>query len=209
MSQSSTLAAHTEGMFEAKERAEAVVLAVEPPGAFSETDMHGVDWEHRKYILEVRPAGQPPFRVETKAKVPVFHRPGEGDAVTVSFDRKNHKTEIHIDGDPRYDPKLIRNARKGQEAARREALLSGAPDPVALARSHSAAERALAHNAEQLAGPHHHPSVAPPAPHHEPQWTVPAVCPECGARVDQFTGSTAEHPRCEYCRNPLPRERVQ
>jgi hypothetical protein len=63
------------GMFDAKERAEAVVLAVEPPGAFSETDMHGTEWEHRKYILEVRPAGQPSFRVEAKAKVAVFPVP--------------------------------------------------------------------------------------------------------------------------------------
>src|SRR5215472_14060114 len=123
-------------MFEAKERAEAVVLAVEPPGAFSETDMHGTEWEHRKYILEVRPAGQPPFRVETKAKVASFHRPGEGDAVAVSFDPKNHKTEIHIEGDPRYDPKLIREAKKEHDAARKHALLTGAPDPDAVALSH-------------------------------------------------------------------------
>lgn len=196
-------------MFEAKEQAEAVVLDVEPPGAFSETDMHGIDWEHRKYILEVRPAGQPPFRVETKAKVGAYHHPGTGDAVTVSFDPKSRKTEIHIDGDPRYDPRLIRKARKEREAARREALLSGAPDPAALARSHGIADRALSHNAEELAWAHHHASAAHPEPHHEPQWTVPAVCPECGARVDQFTGSAAEHPRCEYCHNPLPRERVQ
>jgi hypothetical protein len=196
-------------MFEARERAEAVVLEVEPPGAFSETDTHGVEWVHRKYILEVRPAAQRPFRVEAKAKVPIFDHPGEGDAVTVSFDPKNHKTEIHIDGDPRYDPRLIREARKEREAARKEALLSGAPDPAALVLSHNAAEWALAHNVEELAWVHHHASVAHPEPYREPQWTVPAVCPECGARVDQFTGSLAEHARCEYCHNPLPRERVQ
>jgi hypothetical protein len=203
------LACILRGMFEAKERAEAVVLDVEPPGAFSETDMHGIEWEHRKYILEVRPAGQQPFRVETKAKVAIFHRPGEGDVVTVSFDPKNHKTEMHIDGDARYDPKLIREARKEHEAARKHALLTGAPDPDALARSHEIADRALAHNAEQLAWARHHPAAARPEPHHEPQWTVPAICPECGARVDQSIGSMAEHPRCEYCHNPLPRVRVQ
>ena len=197
-------------MFDAKERAEAVVLAMEPPGASRETDIHGTEWEHRKYILEVRPAGQQPFRVETKAKVAVFHRPGEGDAVTVSFDPKNHKTEIHIEGDPRYDPKLIRAARKEHEAARKKALLTGAPDPDALARSHDIAERALAHNAEELASVRHHPSgVTHLEPHHEPQWTVPAICPECGARVDQFTGSKAADPRCEYCHIPLPRVRVE
>jgi hypothetical protein len=193
-------------MFEAKERAEAVVLDVEPPGALSETDMHGVDWEHRKYILEVRPAGQQPFRVETKAKVAVFHRPGERDTVTVSFDPRNHKTEIHIEGDPRYDPKLIREAKKEHDAARKHALLTGAPDPDALALSHHNADLALAHNAQQLDWVRH--PVTHPEPRREPQWTVPAVCPECGARVDQSIGTMAEHPRCEYCHNPLPHVRV-
>jgi hypothetical protein len=195
-------------MFAAKEQAEAVVLEVEPPGAFSETDMHGINWEHRKYILEVRPAGQRPFRVETKAKVGAYHHPGTGDSVTVSFDPKSHKTEIHIDGDPRYDPRLIRKERKEQEAARREALLSGAPDPAVVARSHEIADRALSHNAEQLDWVHHHPA-ARPVHHAEPRWTVPAVCPVCGARVDQSAASAAEHPACRYCANPLPRERVQ
>ena len=196
-------------MFEAKEQAEAVVLEVEPPGAFSETDMHGIDWEHRKYILEVRPAGQRPFRVETKAKVGAYHHPGTGDTVTVSFDPKNHKTEMHIDGDPRYDPRIIRKARKEREAARREALLSGAPDPALLARSHEIADQALSHNAEELARARHHPMAARPEPRPEPQWTLPAVCPVCGARVDQSTEAAAQHPTCRYCANPLPRERVQ
>jgi hypothetical protein len=196
-------------MFEAKERAEAVVLAVEPPGAFSETDMHGTEWEHRKYILEVRPAGQPPFRVEAKAKVAIFHRPGERDTVTVSFDPKSHKTDIHIEGDPRYDPKLIREAKKEHDAARKHALLTGAPDPDAVALSHHNAELALSHNAEQLAALRHHPSGARPEPHHEPQWTVPAICPECGARVDQFTAVMSKDPRCEFCHNPLPRVRAE
>jgi hypothetical protein len=132
--------------------------------------------------------------------VPISQHPLEGDTVTVSFEPKNHKTEIHIEGDPRWDPRLVREARKEREAARRQALLSGAPDPAALA---------LSHNAEELAWAHHHTSVVHPEQHHEPQWAVPAVCPECGARVDQSAGSMAEHPRCEYCGNPLPRERVR
>jgi hypothetical protein len=195
-------------MFEAKERAEAVVLEVEPPSAF-QADMSGTEWTHRKYILEVRPAGQQPFRVEARAKVPISQHPLEGDTVTVSFEPKNHKTEIHIEGDPRWDPKLVREARKEREAARKQALLNGAPDPAALARSHDAADRALAHNAEELAWAHQHTSAVRSEQHQEPQWTVPAVCPECGARVDQSAWSMAEHTRCEYCGNPLPRERVR
>jgi len=173
--------------------------------------MHGTEWEHRKYILEVRPAGQHPFRVETKAKVPAFDHPAEGDGVTVTFDARSHKAEMHIEGDPRYDPKLIREAKKHREADRRQALLSGRPDPAVVARSRDAADRALAHNAEELSWSRHHASVAHPRPepHLEPEWTVPATCPECGARVDQSAGAVAEHPRCEYCSNPLPRERVR
>ena len=41
-----------------------------------------------------------------------------------------------------------------------------------------------------------------------PQWIVPEVCPECGARVNQSVASVAEHPACEFCRSPLPCEPV-
>ena len=175
---------HTEGMHEMKEQAEALVLDREAPGNVVDTDMHGVDWEHRKYILEVRPAGEQPFRVETKAKVPIFSKPDQGDTVTVTYDPHNHKTELHIEGDPRYDPKLIREAKKHQEAARKEALLSGAPITDA-------------------AGSVHFSHVV----HEGQRWTVPAHCPECGARVDQSTASVAADPKCEFCGSPLPRQR--
>ena len=42
----------------------------------------------------------------------------------------------------------------------------------------------------------------------EPRWKVPKRCPECGARVDQSTASTAEHPTGQYCAQPLPCEPV-
>ena len=177
--------AHTEEMFESKVQAQALVLALEPPGPVVDTDLHGVDWEHRKYILEVRPAGQPPFRVETKAKVPIFHKPEQGDTVTVSYEPHNHKTEIHVEGDERYDPKLIRAARKQQAAATKDALLSGAP--------------VLA-----TAGVVHYTNVVDD----EPRWRVPAACPECGARVDQAVASMADDPRCEFCHQPLPCQRI-
>jgi len=167
----------------AQAQAEALVLDRSGPGSVVDRDMHGVDWEHRKYILEVRPAGGEPFRVETKAKVPISSKPGEGDTVKVSYDPKNHKTQIEIGGDPRYDPALIRAGRKQQGAARRETLLAGAPAPAA-------------------AGVVHYTNVVDD----EPRWVVPATCPECGARVDQSAQSMAEHPRCEYCSKPLPVE---
>ena len=118
-------------MFDKKLQAEALILDDEGSGRVVDTDLHGVDWDHHKYIVEVRPDGGEPFRVETKVKVPIFHRPQPGEVVKVSFDPKNHKTEIHIEGDPRYDPKLIRAKNKQDRAARAEALLSGAPAPIA------------------------------------------------------------------------------
>jgi hypothetical protein len=43
----------------------------------------------------------------------------------------------------------------------------------------------------------------------EPRWTVPASCPERGARVDQSIASMAEHPKCEFCEHALPAERIR
>lgn len=134
------------------------------------------------------------------------------DSVTVSADPKSHKTEIHIEGDPRYDPKLISQARKGQADYNRQALLGGPATPEALAYSHKLADQAHSHNAEQLAElarARRHPAPAHPEPSHEPQWTLPAVCPECGARVDQFVGPAAMHHTCKYCGSPWPLERVE
>ncbi len=170
-------------MFDKKAQAEALILADEGSGNVVDTDIHGVDWDHHKFILEVRPAGEDSFRVETKAKVPIFSHPHPGDLVKVTFDPKNHKTEIQIEGDPRYDPKLIRASEKQQRAATAEALLNGAPVPGA---------PGIVHRVD-----------------HEPRWKVPATCPECGARVDQPTESMADHPACLYCAKPLPCEPVR
>jgi hypothetical protein len=163
-------------MFEKWADADALVLDRGGPGATVSRDLHGVDWDHHTYILEVRPAGQAPFRVETKAKVPIFSSPQAGDTVKVRYDAKSHKTEILIDGDPQYDPRLVRERKKADRAAREQALLSGAP-----------AAAGQFTNVDD-----------------GPQWIVPEVCPECGARVDQSRASVAEHPACEYCSKPLP-----
>jgi hypothetical protein len=175
---------HTGGMFDKKVQAEALILDDEGSGSVVDTDLHGVDWDHHKYIVEVRPAGEAPFRVETKAKVPIFGHPRPGDVVKVLYDPKSRKTEIQIEGDPRYDPKIIRANKKQERAARAEALLGGAPVPSG------------------AAGVVHFVNVVDD----EPRWRVPATCPECGARVDQPAASAAEHPRCQYCAQPLPCE---
>jgi hypothetical protein len=166
-------------MFEKKVQGEALILDDEGAGNVTDTDFHGVDWDHHKYIVEVRPADGEPFRVETKAKVAIFSKPRPGDVVKVSYDPKSHKTEIHIEGDPRYDPKLIRANSKQERAAQKEALLNGAPVPAASGVVHHIVDD-------------------------EPRWNVPAACPECGARVDQSTAAFAAHPVCTYCAKPLP-----
>jgi hypothetical protein len=117
-------------MFEKKALAEALVLDDEGAGNTIAKDMHGVDWDHHKYILEVRPTDAAPFRVETKAKVPIFSKPQPGDVVRVSYEPKGHKVEILIEGDPRYDPKLVKASKKQQRDAQAQALLSGAPVPA-------------------------------------------------------------------------------
>jgi len=117
-------------MFAKKKQAEALVLDRASPGRVLDRDLHGVDWEHRTYILEVRPPGQQTFRVETKAKVPIFSKPDQGDVVKVSYDPKNLKTEIEIEGDPRYNPALVRAARKQQEARADQSAQSTAEHPA-------------------------------------------------------------------------------
>jgi len=55
------------GMFDKKAQAEALILDDEGSGHVVDTDIHGVNWDHHKYIVEVRPPGGEPFRVETKS----------------------------------------------------------------------------------------------------------------------------------------------
>jgi hypothetical protein len=38
------------------------------------------------------------------------------------------------------------------------------------------------------------------------RWKVPAVCPNCGARVDQAAQSMSDQPVCNFCHEPLPSE---
>jgi hypothetical protein len=35
-------------------------------------------------------------------------------------------------------------------------------------------------------------------------WTLPPICPHCGAAVDQAVQSLQADPRCVYCEEPLP-----
>jgi hypothetical protein len=57
------------------------VLADEGSGSVVERDTHGVPWDHRKYILEVRPVGQAVFRVEVRRANAKQQRAAEAQAL--------------------------------------------------------------------------------------------------------------------------------
>jgi len=164
-------------MFDKKAQAQALVLEeLGAAGSDVHTDIHGVDWAHYRYAVEIRPEGEAPFRVESETKAPVNTRPKRGDVVTVDYEHKSQKTEIRIEGDERYDPDVFRAKWKKEQAAEAQARRTGTP--------------------------------LPQTPD-EPRWTVPAKCPECGARVDQSAAEASEHPQCAYCEQPLPRVPVR
>jgi hypothetical protein len=87
------------------------------------TGMVGDPTANMKYIVEVQPASGEPFRVETKAKVELISPPAVGDVLRALYDPESRKVELQLEGDPRYDSKV----RKGAKKARREELLHGGP----------------------------------------------------------------------------------
>ena len=53
---------------------------------------------------------------------------------------------------------------------------------------------------------HYRVAFLPPSEAPTILWRVPAVCPHCGAPVDQATESMADQPTCHFCHQPLPSE---
>lgn len=160
--------------------AEATILADEGWGSVVDTDIHGRTWVHNRFIIEVRPDGEPTFRTEVKHKVCVGCMPQVGDKVKVVYDAKDHKADLDLDGDDRYDPKVRAAQRQAKVEAQREALLSGAnpgddpdDDELRLLRELEASEARDA-------------------------WTPPAKCPSCGAPIDPDQVGASEH-RCPFC----------
>jgi hypothetical protein len=91
-------------------------------------DLRGNEWVRRKYIVEVRPEGSDAFRTTAKARVIFLHGPAPGDVVRARYDVDSHRVELMLEGDPRYDQKLLRAAEK----AKRDELLHGDPDGPAV-----------------------------------------------------------------------------
>jgi hypothetical protein len=123
------------GLFGKQLEGEAVILEDEGAGMM-EQRQNDVMWEWHKYVIEVRPAGEAPFRTETKARVATFYLPRKGDTVKVLYDPKKHSAEMQINGDPRYDPRIKWDQAKELKRAEQQrvnALLAGedlAPAPA-------------------------------------------------------------------------------
>jgi hypothetical protein len=69
-------------------------------------------------------------KIPAEARVLMDEGPGnvmDTDMHGVHWDPKHHKAEIQLDGDPRYDPKLVRARQKQSRDAAAQALLNGAP----------------------------------------------------------------------------------
>jgi hypothetical protein len=156
--------------------ADAKVLSDEGGGSMVNTDLHGDNWDHHKYIVEVRPEGEAPFRAEARGKVCIAFSPSPGDVLRVRYDPKSHKTDLDLDGDDRYNPKAVRAKWKAKEAAQRQALLDGDPAPSAIV--------------DDL----------------DDEWEAPEKCPGCGAPVDDMNAEVEDHHRCPFCQQPLPSE---
>jgi hypothetical protein len=110
----------------------ATILADEGYTGFKSTGPN-YSWEHCKYIVEVRPETGEPFRTETVAKVAFLGGPSVGDVVNCKYDAGSQKVDLLLDGDPRYDPRLQRDAEK----ARNDAILHGSPGSTPTAQSTS------------------------------------------------------------------------
>jgi len=110
--------------------AKAKVLADEGYGMVNKGGTYTL--QHQKYIIEVHPDGDEPFRTEVQVWVSWPGEPQVGDVVNVSYDPKSRKTEIELEGDPRFDWKLKHAQAAERAAAHRDELLRGQPsrDPL-------------------------------------------------------------------------------
>jgi hypothetical protein len=203
-------------VFEKKLAATALVLADEGDlhPSLNDVDRHGTSWEKHKYVLEVRPEGGTPFRVETKCRVPTMSSPDPGDLVNVLYAPKDHSTEMVIEGDARYDPKVRRAKReeeRRQQVASAQALLHGAnPDDLgknaALTGDPDLDELVELEARQQSRDPRELWEMATNGQHETRKARRAALteCPECRALVDQSAPSTAMPPVCPRCGKPLP-----
>ena len=84
-----------------RKRADAVVLARK------DGPLAGDDFFTYHFALEVRPAGEQPFRAEAKYPFrPLEPKPVAGDLVRVRYGRSRNKVSLDLAGDRRFDEAL-------------------------------------------------------------------------------------------------------
>lgn len=105
--------------------AKARILADEGYTMVNKSQTHTL--QHQKYIIEVRPDRDRPFRTEVRVWVSWPGQPKVGDWVDVSYDPKSHKVKVELEGDPRFDWRLQRARAEEQAARQREELLREQP----------------------------------------------------------------------------------
>jgi hypothetical protein len=110
--------------------AKAKILADEGYGMVNKSASHTL--QHQKYMIEVHPEGDEPFRTEVQVWVSWPGQPKVGDVVNVSYDPKSRKASIELEGDPRFDWKLQRAQAEERAAKQRDKLLHEKPsrDPL-------------------------------------------------------------------------------
>jgi hypothetical protein len=87
--------------------------------------------QHETYIVEVHPDDETAFRTEVKAWVSWPDMPKVGDTVQVTYRPGTHKVEMSVEGDPRFDWKLLEAKRHTEAAETRERLLNEPVPPDA------------------------------------------------------------------------------
>jgi len=113
-------------MFGAKAVAPATVVDVEQHGrGMSEGELK------YRFVLEVQPPDVQPFRVMTEHLF-LFSDvvPEQGGTVNVEYEVKHpDKAKLALNGDPRYDRKLVKERRKQQGSARENQLQAELASP--------------------------------------------------------------------------------
>lgn len=105
-----------------KVAAQARILADEGYYWTYKSSSASLQWQ--KYIIEVYPPAEPPFRTETRVWVNWLNSPGVGVMVNVLYVPGTKKAKIVIEGDPRFDWRLIEAQKAAAAAAERKRLLN-------------------------------------------------------------------------------------
>ena len=135
------------------ESADARVLEVEVPKHQSP----GMSLTH-KFVVEVQPAGEPPFEAQVKDVFSVFWAPKRGDLLKVRYSPRSHKVAFDLEGDPRYDASMQQQTGRwtpgeapppsifgtGSTGGVQPPAFPGMPDAEAIAAAIAAAKDAAA-----------------------------------------------------------------